>query len=214
MLLEKFQHRVGNSLAIIASIISLKARSVDSIEGRRHLDDTRDRVISFATIQQSLHTSADSGFIELVPHFPKLCQAISHSMIGDNQWNKMETRDGGRASSREAESLGLIVTELVINSLKHAFTGDTIDGRNTGACQVSGTHWKQSDSDNGVGKLDAADRSKSGLGTGVIKALAKQLAAQVVTLTGPLSTTVSVTHATFGTNSRSLSVIPAMADVV
>jgi chemotaxis protein methyltransferase CheR len=139
MLLEKFQHRVGNSLAIIASIISLKARSVDSIEGRRHLDDARDRVISFATIQQSLHTSADSGFIELVPHFPKLCQAISHSMIGDNQWNKMETRDGGRASSREAESLGLIVTELVINSLKHAFTGDTIDGRNTGACQVSGT---------------------------------------------------------------------------
>jgi chemotaxis protein methyltransferase CheR len=115
MLLEEFQHRVGNSLAIIASIISLKARSVDSVEARRHLDDARDRVVSFAAIQQSLHTSSASGFIELGPHFSKLCEAISHSMIGDDQRIRIETRGGGRAGSREAESLGLILTELVIN---------------------------------------------------------------------------------------------------
>jgi chemotaxis protein methyltransferase CheR len=213
MLLEEFQHRVGNSLAIIASIISLKARSVGSEEARRHLDDTRDRVISFATIQQSLHTSAASGFIELGPHFSKLCQAISHSMIGDNQRIKIETRGSRRATSREAESLGLIVTELVINSLKHAFTEDTTDGLITVTYDVSGTDWKLSVSDNGVGKPSATDRSKSGLGTGIIKALAKQLDAQVATVAGPQGTNVSVTHATFGTGSASLSVIPAVADV-
>jgi two-component sensor histidine kinase len=214
ILLHEFQHRVGNSLAIIASIISLKARSVESVEARRHLNDARDRVISFATIQQSLHTSAAKGFIELGPHFSKLCQAIAHSMIGDNQRIRIETRGGGRASSREAESLGLIVTELVINSLKHAFTEDTTDGLITVAYEVSGTDWKLSVSDNGIGKPDATDRSKGGLGTGIIEALAKQLDAQVVTLTGPLGTTVSVTHATFGTSAgaHSLSAAPVMAD--
>jgi len=64
------------------------------------------------TIQQSLHTSAASGFIELGHIFRNCCQAISHSMIGDNQRIKIETRGSGRATSREAESLGLIVTSL------------------------------------------------------------------------------------------------------
>jgi len=215
MLLNEFQHRVGNSLAIIASIISLKARSVDSVEARRHLDDARDRVISFATIQQSLHASAASGFVELGPHFSKLCQAISHSMIGDNQRIRIETRGDGHASSREAESLGLIVTELVINSLKHAFTDDTTDGLITVAYEVSGTDWKLSVSDNGIGKPSSADQSKVGLGSGIIKALARQLDAQVVTSTGPQGTTVTVTHATFGTSVgvQSAPDAPVMAEV-
>ena len=215
ILLAEFQHRVGNSLAIIASIISLKARSVDSVEARRHLDDARDRVISFAAVQQSLHTSAAGGFIELGPHFSKLCEAISHSMIDDRQRIRIETRGGGRASSREAESLGLIVTELVINSLKHAFSDDTIGGLIAVVYEVCGTDWKLSVSDNGIGTSNATDRAKGGLGTGIVKALAKQLDAQVATLTGPQGTTVSVTHATFGTSAgaQPLSAVPVMADV-
>jgi chemotaxis protein methyltransferase CheR len=197
MLLEEFQHRVGNSLAIIASIISLKARLVDSEEARRHLHDTHDRVISFATIQQSLHASTASGFVELGPHFTKLCEAISHSMIGDNQRITIEARGGGRATSREAESLGLIVTELVINCLKHAFTDYNTDGLITVAYEVSETDWKLSVSDNGAGKPNTTARPKSGLGTSIINALAKQLDAKVATATGPAGTTVSVTHATF-----------------
>jgi two-component sensor histidine kinase len=81
--------------------------------------------------------------------------------------------------------------------------------------EISGTDWKLSVSDNGVGKSDATVRSKGGLGTGIIKALAKQLDAQVETLTGPRGTTVSVTHATFGSSAEahSLSAVPIMADV-
>jgi chemotaxis protein methyltransferase CheR len=202
MLLEEFQHRVGNSLAIIASIISLKARLVDSEEARRHLHDTHDRVISFATIQQSLHASTASGIVELGPHFAKLCAAITHSMIGDNQRITIEARGGGHATCRDAESLGLIVTELVINSLKHAFTDDTADGLIIAAYEISGTDWKLSVSDNGMGKSSATARPKIGLGTSIINALAKQLEAKVATTTGPAGTTVSVTHATFGASAE------------
>ena len=92
----------------------------------------------------------------------------------------------------------MIVTELVINSLKHAFNAETKDGRIAVSYEVSGTDWKLSVVDNGIGKPDGVfSQAKSGLGTGIVKALAKQLDSQVVTVSGPKGTTVSVTHATF-----------------
>jgi chemotaxis protein methyltransferase CheR len=106
--------------------------------------------------------------------------------------------EGGSATSRQAESLGLIATELVINSLKHAFSENTKDGQITVSYDVSGTDWKLSIADNGVGKPDGVfAQPKTGLGTGIVKALAQQLGAKVEILAGPEGTTVSVTHATF-----------------
>jgi two-component sensor histidine kinase len=106
--------------------------------------------------------------------------------------------NGGISTSRNAESLGLIVTELVINSLKHAFDETKKDGLITVAYNVSGTDWQLAVSDNGSGKPDGVfAQPKTGLGTGVVNALAKQLDAQVVTLSDASGTKVSVTHATF-----------------
>jgi len=90
------------------------------------------------------------------------------------------------------------VTELVMNALKHAFPDEKTEGRITVAYDTAGTNWKLSVSDNGVGKPDGVfAQVKTGLGTGIIKALAQQLGAQVETLAGPEGTTVSITHATF-----------------
>jgi chemotaxis protein methyltransferase CheR len=104
----------------------------------------------------------------------------------------------GSANCREAESIGLIVTELVINSLKHAFNADTKDGQITVAYDVSGTDWKLSIADNGVSRPNGLfAQPKAGLGTGIVNALANQLNAQVETLSGSQGTIVSITHATF-----------------
>jgi len=106
--------------------------------------------------------------------------------------------NGGISTSSNAASLGLIVTELVINSLKHAFDETKKDGLITVAYNVSGTDWQLAVSDNGSGKPDGVfAQPKTGLGTGVVNALAKQLDAQVVTLSDASGTKVSVTHATF-----------------
>ena len=87
-----------------------------------------------------------------------------------------------------------------MNALKHAFPNDKADGRITVAYDIAGTNWKLSVSDNGIGKPDGAfAQGKSGLGTGIVKALSHQLDAQVETLAGPEGTTVSITHATFPT---------------
>jgi two-component sensor histidine kinase len=199
-LLGEIQHRIGNSLQIIASIIMSKAKAVESEETRRHLSDAHNRVISIAAVQQHLHVSAEGGTIDLGPYLEGLCGAISDSMIGDNRSITLKVGgEGGRASNRRAESLGLIVTELVINSLKHAFDAHSADARITVSYDVFGKDWKLVVADNGVGKPEGVFApSKSGLGTGIINALAHQLDAQVVTVSDSGGTEVTVTHSTFG----------------
>src|SRR3984885_11159718 len=110
---EELQHRVANSLQIIASILLMKARTVQSEETRLHLQDAHKRVISIAAVQKQLHTSGADGSIEIKPYLTRLCETLAVSMIGDNRPISLTVvGDGGGASSREAESLGLIVTEL------------------------------------------------------------------------------------------------------
>ena len=199
ILLDEIQHRVTNSLQIIASIILLKAKSVDSEETRRHLQEAHSRVISVAAVQQHLHASAAIGSMEMRPYLTRLCEALSNSMIGEDQPVILKViGEGGTATCRSAESLGLIVTELVINSLKYAFKGGGKGGQIIVSYETSGTDWKLSVADNGVGKPDGVfAQLKSGLGTGIVKALATQLEAQVETVSGSQGTTVSITHATF-----------------
>jgi chemotaxis protein methyltransferase CheR len=88
----------------------------------------------------------------------------------------------------------------LLNAIKHAFNGTTKDGQITVAFDVSGTDWKLSVTDNGTGTPGGVfAQPKTGLGTGIVNALANQLNAKVETLSGPRGTSVSVTHATFAT---------------
>jgi two-component sensor histidine kinase len=201
VLLEELQHRIANSLQIIASIILMKARTVQSQETRLHLEDAHKRVMSVAAVQQQLHVSSASGSIEIALYLTRLCKTLAVSMIGDSRSVSLKVMgEGGDATSRQAESLSLIVTELVMNALKHAFPDEKVEGQITVTYDIAGTNWKLSVSDNGIGKPDGVfAQEKSGLGTGIIKALSQQLDAQVETLVGPQGTTVSITHASFPT---------------
>jgi chemotaxis protein methyltransferase CheR len=97
----------------------------------------------------------------------------------------------------------LIVTELVMNALKHAFPNHRSDGQITVTYDVAGMDWKLSITDNGIGRPDGVfAQAKSGLGTSIVKALAHQLGAQVETVAGPTGTTVSITRATFSVKTR------------
>ena len=201
VMLEELQHRIANSLQIIASIILMKATRVESEETRAHLQDAHKRVMSIAAVQQQIHAAGLIGPIEMLPYLTRLSATLASSMIGDSRQVTIKViGDGGSATSREAESLGLIATELVMNALKHAFPPEKEDGRIVIAYDVDGTNWKLSVADNGVGRPDGVfAQSKAGLGTGIVKALAQQLGAKVETLADPAGTTVSITHATFWT---------------
>jgi two-component sensor histidine kinase len=196
-LLDEIYHRVTNSLQIIASIVSMKARKVASNEARRHLEDTHDRIVSVAAVQRLLHTSTLGESIALIPYLSALCDAISRSMISDKHAITIEVRGkGGNADRRRAENLGLLVAELVVNSLKHAFGDVGRDGHIVVTYDDVQTEWMLSVSDNGKGKQKQVSAAEGGLGTGIVAALANQLNARIVTESGPQGTSVSIAHRT------------------
>jgi two-component sensor histidine kinase/PAS domain-containing protein len=199
MLLEEMQHRVANSLQIIASILLIKARTVQSEEARLQLEDAHQRVLSVSAVQQHLHIAGRNEAIDVGSYLSKLCETLAQSMIGDSRSISLKVEaDPGTAVSREAVSIGLIVTELVMNALKHAFPAAKPDATIVVTYKVAETDWKLTISDNGIGKPDVkASETKGGLGTSLIQALAKQLGAVVDIASDGHGTAVSLTHATF-----------------
>jgi two-component sensor histidine kinase len=199
MLLEEMQHRVANSLQIIASILLMKARTVQSEETRQQLEDAHQRVLSIAAVQQHLHVDGGGKPIEVGKYLAKLCETLARSMIGDSRPILLKVdAEAGTAVSRDAVSIGLIVTELVMNSLKHAFPKEKPGAAIVVSYKVAGTDWKLSVSDNGIGKPDvSASATKPGLGTGLVAALTRQLDAVTDIASDPGGTAVSITHATF-----------------
>ena len=197
VLLREMEHRVANSLQIIASILLLKARSVTSEETRQHLKDAHQRVLSVAEVQRHLHTSVGIDEIDVGSYLTKLCISLASSMVGDIQPIAVNvTADGGWMDSQKAVSLGLIVTELVLNSIKYAFPREKAEALIQVTYETDGSDWKLTVSDNGAGK-PATIVASVGLGTAIIEALVKQLGATIDVISDDSGTSVSITRDTF-----------------
>jgi len=195
LLLREMSHRVNNSLSIIASILLLKAATVQSDETRRHLREAHERVLAIATVQEQLDPSAYGEQIEAGSYLTRLCDSLAASMIpGDRPIVLRVDAAAGTVTSEHAVSMGLIVTELVINALKHAFPNGG-EGLIIVRFESSETSWRLSVSDNGVGMATSLTEppAKSGLGTSIIEALARQLNGRVTMSDAAPGTTVSMT---------------------
>jgi two-component sensor histidine kinase len=193
ILLKEIQHRVANSLQIIASVILQSARRVQSEEARSSLRDAHSRVMSVATLQQQLAVSR-LGDVDLQGYFTQLCESIGASMIRDHDQLSLEVNVHASAVPADTSvSLGLVVTELVINSLKHAFPGGR-PGKIVVDYHSYGPNWTLSVTDNGVGMPKGAASASPGLGTSIVAALASQLRARVQVADAHPGTTVSLIH--------------------
>jgi two-component system, sensor histidine kinase PdtaS len=193
ILFQELQHRVANSLQIIASILMQSARRMPSGETRGYLYDAHSRVMSVAALQQQLSASK-LGDVELRSYFTELCDSIAASMIPDHDKLRLQVKaDAGLATADVSVSLGLIVTELVINALKHAFPAAR-GGAIVVGYQSHETAWTLSVSDDGVGMPKGPALAKAGLGTSIVEALAKQLNARVSVADANPGTTVSIVH--------------------
>jgi two-component sensor histidine kinase len=195
VLLKEVQHRVANSLQIIASILMQSARQVQSEESRSQLKLAHGRVMSIAAVQRQLAETSVRD-VDLRSYFTELCRGLGASMILDPEKISIDVNvDDSLAKANVSVSLGLVVTELVINALKHAFPVQT-QGKITVDYRSDRTgHWALSVRDDGVGIDADPERSKPGLGTGIVEAMAKQLDAEFVQENANPGTIASVRHA-------------------
>ncbi len=198
-LLREMQHRIANSLQIIASILLLKAGSVASEETKNELRAAHQRVMSVAAVQSHLHEVEGIEQIDIAAYLTKLGAGLASSMISPKQDIDIAVvAEAGTLPTSSAVSLGLIVTELIINAIKYAFPSDRKGARVRVTFEKSGLDWKLTVADNGHGKRQAESAKPSGgLGTALISALAKQLEAQISESSTAQGLTVEVTRATF-----------------
>jgi len=193
MLLQEVQHRVANSLQIIASVLMQSARRVQSEEARVHLHSAHGRVMSVASVQRQL-SIARGGKVTLREYLAQLCESLGVSMIADKGRVSISvTVDDSIVEADVSVSLGLIVTELVINALKHAFAD-----QKTGAIAVDyrseGSDWILSVTDDGIG-IPAGDAApKAGLGSSIVEALTKNLQAELHVRNAEPGTAVTIRH--------------------
>jgi len=193
ILLQELQHRVANSLQIIASILMQSARKVQSEESRGHLKDAHSRVMSIAALQQQLATS-QLGRVPLRVYLTNLCRSIGASMIQDHTIMTLEAEiDESVVDADVSISLGLIVTELVINALKHAYPNGQ-GGRIRVIYHAVDAEWALSVGDDGVGMPEETADTKGGLGTSIVKALAQQLEAKITITDAQPGTVVTLRH--------------------
>ena len=195
LLLREMNHRINNSLQIIASILLLKAHTVQSEDTRRHLHDAHERVMSVAAVQEQLHPTPFGAQIEVRNYLTKLCESLAASMILEDQPISLRVEAGeGSTTSEQAVSMGLIATELTINALKHAFPGGA-KGNIIVGFESSPSAWRLAVSDDGIGISTRLPEApvRIGLGTSIVEALARQLGGRVTTSSASPGTTVSVT---------------------
>jgi two-component sensor histidine kinase len=179
LLIQEVRHRVANSLQIIASVMMLNARRTSSEETRGHLRDAHHRVMSVADLQKQLAV-ASSEAVNIRGYLTRLCETIGASMIADPEALVLSVNAPDVTVEPEVSvSIGLIVTELVINSLKHGFP-DEVGGRILVDYECQGPLWTLSVADTGVGMPKVRSKAMAGLGTSIVQALARQLRASVV----------------------------------
>ncbi|MDB5523676.1 MAG: histidine kinase [Rhizobium sp.] len=193
MLLHEVQHRVANSLQIIASILLQSARKVQSEETRTHLKSAHSRVMSIAAVQQQLAESS-VGDVELRGYFEQLCRSLGASMIHDPEQITIDVNvDKTVIEASISVSLGLVVTELVINSVKHAFPNQR-KGKITVDFHAKGKDWTLQVTDDGIGMPANSNDAKPGLGTGIVEALSNQLQAEITVSDAMPGTMVSIAY--------------------
>jgi len=198
-LLREMRHRIANSLQIIASILLLKAGSVSSEETKNELRAAHQRVMSVAAVQGHLSASDGIEQIEMGPYLTKLSAGLASSMVGPRQHIDIAVAASeGTLPTSHAVSIGLIVTELIINAIKYAFPKHRASARIRVTFETAKSDWKLTVADNGLGRADKEEaNTTTGLGTALIGALAKQLNAQISETSSTEGLTVAVTRSTF-----------------
>jgi two-component sensor histidine kinase len=191
ILLQEVRHRAANSLQIIGSVLQLTANRSKSEEVRAQLNDAYLRVMSVAALERQLAPS-ETGDVAMGAYLKVLCERIGSSLIVDRTTVTLELQVVERWVPADVSmSVGLIVTELVINAVKHAFP-DGRRGQVIVGYQPCGAGWALTVRDDGAGRRVGATAAEGGLGATIVEALAKQHRAKVETVDARPGTLVTV----------------------
>ncbi|MEO5892610.1 MAG: tetratricopeptide repeat protein [Ferruginibacter sp.] len=173
MLIREVHHRVKNNLEVVSSLLALQSDQLDDPNTKEAMQEGQNRVHSIGIVHQKLYQGNDLGAIEMKDYFINLSESILDSFGADQRVQVECAMDALDIDIDTAVPLGLIVNELLTNTLKYAFP----NGRN-GKVQIKLERRKDGIlrlqvSDNGVGKSGLT--KGTGFGGQLIALLTRQL---------------------------------------
>ena len=178
ILLQDSNHRIGNSLATVSSLLGLQLRQTRSEEARSALSAARDRVQTVSTAHRRLRLGEDMESTRIDEFLETVIEDIRNA-IGEDRKITFQTDFAPLdLKARDVTTVGIILGELITNAVKHAFKG-----RQEGQIAVSFRYDGETGipalivEDNGVGWLrgDAENaKEQTGLGTLVVEQLCMQ----------------------------------------
>jgi PAS domain S-box-containing protein len=176
VLLQEIHHRVKNNLQIISSLLNLQSGYSKDRETMEMFTDSQNRIRSMALVHEQLYQSKDLSRIDFTEYLKHLVHQLFRSYGADTRLIEFNlTAEQAFFDLERAIPCGLIINELVSNSLKHAFPGNREGKLNIDLHKDDGGH-TLTVSDNGVGMPDKVDfRNTKTLGLQVVNTLVDQL---------------------------------------
>jgi len=191
VLLREIHHRVKNNLQVISSLLNLQAGAIRDAAALEMLKESQNRVRSMALVHEQLHRSRDLSRICFSDYARNLTASLFCSYGIDSSAIALELRIADAFLPIDvAVPCGLIIQELVSNSLKHAFPAGR-RGSITISLQPDGSHpeqdsecaaarWSLTISDDGVGLPPGVDpETSNSLGLRLVRILTDQLSGGV-----------------------------------
>ena len=177
VLLREVNHRVGNSLQIIASLLHLQANSSTQDDVKVALTNAMGRVAAVAQVHRRLYTSHDLKSVLLNQYLDALLEDLRRSAEGNRMSRLTLKADTIEIDPDRAVAIGIVVNELVMNAVKYAYP----DG--AGPIHVDldaeGDDLMLSITDDGVGLNVKSDPRSTGMGQRIVSAMAAKLDASV-----------------------------------
>ncbi|WP_281774451.1 sensor histidine kinase [Methanobacterium formicicum] len=175
LLLKEIHHRVKNNLMVISSLLNLQSKYIEDKAARKVFKESQNRARSMALIHSMLYRSTDLKCINFGEYITSLTQELFRTyVIRDNIKLKMDVGNVP-LDINTAVPLGLIVNELVSNSLKHAFPHGE-DGEISVKFHKANDHYVFQVADTGVGFPEGLDfRKTNSLGMRLVDTLTDQV---------------------------------------
>lgn len=172
-LIREADHRIKNSLQIVSSLMQVQARREESVSARNALQAAASRVHSISRIHDALQTNGGEDVVDLGAVLEAMCQSL-HEMAGQPETvSIMVAVEPVLAPIELAQPIVLMVNELVVNALRHAFADDR-PGTIRISLAVVGDELRVVVADDGVG-LPAAYGKGPGFGASLIKMMTSQI---------------------------------------
>lgn len=178
-LLKEIHHRVKNNMQIVSSLLYLQSQKTENIEALAVIKESKDRIKAMGLIHEKLYTSGDLARINIYDYIQTLCQYLSQSYVLPGSVKFIVDAEDIFFSVDKAIPCGLIINELVTNSLKHAFQ-DRRPGEIHIKLSRTADRMALCVQDNGIGLTAEYDEnSLNTLGMKLVRTLADQLEASL-----------------------------------